>query len=358
MRAFIFSIFYAGVICNSILPVPLYKRADLPIAARVDDLISRMTVEELIAQTFDKEAGFNLADLKRDYGNISLGAITVEYFHESNNTLETLRARNAFQEYFVTNSRLNIPVSIHHEGLHSGGYGGTIFPEPLLSACSWNDTLQRAIGAALGYEARGAGVDNVWSPVINMWQDDRFGRYQEGFSPDPTITSHMGRSVVMGIQGGVSSQQDYLPGGFSDSSWSSAKHYLGYGSAVGGLNGAPFVLNNRTLFEHFLRPWRSAVAVGLRGAMPSHNAVLDTPMHANRWMIHDVLRGELGAGNLSTVSDCNDIGSMRYFNIAPNMSRVSGYAIRAGVDRDLQCGGIRNPQIFSYLTQIENALAD
>ena len=81
----------------------------------------------------------------------------------------------------------------------------------------------------LASEARAYGVDNTWSPVVNMWTDDRFGRYQEGFSPDPTITSHMGRAIVLGVQGGMSDQEDYLD--FNTSAWSTAKHFCGYGGA-------------------------------------------------------------------------------------------------------------------------------
>lgn len=159
-------------------------------------------------------------------------------YSPSNNTAEaTLAARNALQVHMMTQSRLGIPVSFSQEGLHSGALFGTVFPMPLLTACSWNDSLAEAIGGVLAYEARGSGVDNPWSPVVNMWQDDRFGRYQEGFSPDPTITSHFGRSIVLGVQGGAGDQDSYLPGGFNDSCWSTAKHFAGYGSAAGGLNG-------------------------------------------------------------------------------------------------------------------------
>jgi beta-glucosidase len=126
------------------------------------------------------------------------------------------------------------------------------------------------------------------------------------------------------------------------------------GSAAGGLNGAPFTLNNRSFHEHFLKPWRGLVAVGLRGAMPSHNTVLDTPMHANRWAIRGVLRGEFGGGNLSTVSDCNDIGALAYFHIAPDHAHVVGLALRAGLDSDLQCG----PGPWSYDgTSVGDAIA-
>jgi beta-glucosidase len=203
-------------------------------------------------------------------------------------------------------------------------------------------------------------VDNTWSPVVNMWTDDRFGRFQEGFSPDPTITTHMARALVVGIQGGVASENDYLPGGPNVSAWATAKHYAGYGSAAGGLNGGPFTLSNRTLFEHYLRPWRALAAIGLRGAMPSHNTVLDVPMHGNRWLTRNVLRSEFGAGNISLVSDCNDIGAMQYFRVAGNLSRNTGLAMRAGVDGDLQCGQLGTGTLAdaAYFSNIPATLQD
>lgn len=162
------------------------------------------------------------------------------------------------------------------------------------------------------------------------------------------------------MQGGASTSQDYLPGGFNFSTWATAKHYAGYGSAAGGLNGGPFQLSNRTLFDWFLRPWRSMVSVGLRGAMPSHNTVLDVPMHGNRWLTRDVLRFEFGAGNISTVSDCNDISAMQYYRTSNNLTRNVAMAMKANVDGDLQCGplGAGGQADQGYFSQIPGALAD
>jgi beta-glucosidase len=336
-------------------PLPPYKDASLPVPARVADLVARMTLDELVAAVAHKDGGTD-ASLRAAYGNTSLGGAKITLFATASATaLEAVRARNAFQSFMISSSRLNIPVSFAHEGLHSGSCYGTVFPEPLLTACSWNDSLPLAIGAVLGAEARAYGVDNAWSPVVNMWTDDRFGRFQEGFSPDPTITSHMGRAIVLGMQGGASAQDDYLPGGFNNSCWATAKHFAGYGSAAGGLNGGPFALNNRSLFEHYLRPWRAMAAVGVRGVMPSHNAVLDVPMHLNKWMIQGVLRSEFGFGNGMTVSDCNDIGASFFFGVASNLTQVTARAMRAGLDADLQCGP--DPRVASYIQWIPDALA-
>ena len=159
-------------------PYTLYKDASQPIPSRVADLVSRMTLDELIAAVAHKD-GDTDADLRQVYGNTSIGGVKITLFTvNGNGPRETILARNAFQSFMIQNSRLNIPVSVAHEGLHSGAFFGTVFPQPLLTACAWNDSLVEKIGAVLGDEARAYGVDNSWSPVVNMWQDDRFGRFQ------------------------------------------------------------------------------------------------------------------------------------------------------------------------------------
>ena len=97
-------------------------------------------------------------------------------------------------------------------------------------------------------------------------------------------------------------------------------------------------------------------AVGLRGAMPSHNAVLDVPMHQNAWLINGVLRGEFGFGNGMTVSDCNDIGAAFYYGTSANQTHCTALGVRAGVDADLQCG--YSPATSSYIERLPDALAE
>lgn len=212
-----------AVVSAAASPPPLYKDAAAPIPARVRDLISRMTAAEKAAQLWTREVDRNVA---ADCAATGLGATNVANAHGATPAAR-LASRNAIQSACLTN-RLGIPLSFFQEGLHSGGLGGVIFPAPPTTACAWNVTLATAIGAALANEARACGVDNVWSPVLNMWSDDRFGRFQEGFSPDPVITAHLGRAVVLGLQGGASAQDDMLPGGANESVWSTAKHFAGW----------------------------------------------------------------------------------------------------------------------------------
>lgn len=309
-----------------------------PIAQRVAQLLSQMTLEEMAAQLAHQEAG-SVASIEAQYAATSLGQVTLQTVLLNKTALGTLTTRNAMQQFMLTNSRLKIPISVSQEGLHSGAPWGTVFPMPVTTACSWNDSLPRAIGQALAVESRAMGVDNSWSPVVNLWTDDRFGRFQESFSPDPTIVTHMGVAMVLGLQGGPQSQDDYLPS-LNGTVWATAKHFAGYGGAAGGQNAAPFNFDNRTLFQTYLRPWRAMASAGVRGIMPSHNTIGNVPAHAHRFLINSVLRGEFGFGNGASVSDCSDVAVLGPvgFGIAENLTVAAAVGVLAGVDLDLICG--------------------
>ena len=174
-----------------------------------------------------------------------------------------------------------------------------------------------------------------------MMTDPRFGRLQEGFSENPTITAHMARASTTGLQGGVSTSSDsYLPFNVSGRPVvaSLAKHFAGYGAASGGLNGGPADVSNRTLHDVFLKPWRALGVAGARATMPSHNTVSDIPAHANKWLIDSVYRQQYKFGNGVTLSDCNDIGVIYDFRVAANRTHAAAIGLKAGVDWDLQCG--------------------
>lgn len=220
-------------------PLPLYKDAAQPIPARVADLISRMNANELVAQLIDKNEGdwATLPSIESQYGSTGIGTLFIDEVMNKSATpgagwstpLQTLRARNALQAYFLNNSRLGIPISFCEEGLHSGAWGGTVFPGPPVLAQAFNTTLVQLIGAAIASEARAAGVDTALSPVVNMITDPRFGRYHEGLSADPLITSLNAVAMVTGLQGGLTSDPaTYLPS-VNASVIAQAKHFAGEG---------------------------------------------------------------------------------------------------------------------------------
>lgn len=208
---------------------------------------------------------------------------------------------------------------------------------------SWNVSLVGDIAAVIAAEASAIGVDTVFAPVVNMMGDPRFGRLQEGFGENPTVAALMAAAAVHGLQGRGdlpgATDVSYLPLGKVNSL---TKHFAAYGAAMGGLNGGPADITNRTLHEVYLRPWVAVAKAGARACMPSHNTINDIPAHGNEWAIRRTLRQEFGFDKGVALSDCNDIGVLLDFGFAKNHSHAAALALQAGVDWDLQCGGSTN----------------
>ena len=209
---------------------------------------------------------------------------------------------NHFQTLAKDKSRLGIPLSFSEETLHGTIYAPQL-PMPINLGCSWNESLVeqgfKHTAAALTMVGGNIGL----SPVVNMFPDPRFGRLQEGFSEDPYLSGKIGVAAVRGLQGPQNDADDYLnnPEGVS----CVVKHYLGYGDAEqGGIDGGPATLDEQTLRERYLPPWKAIADEGLlRGIMCSQSAVNHIPMHMHKRLITDVLRKELNFTNGFVHSD-------------------------------------------------------
>ena len=285
-----------------------------------------MTLEEKITQTYSPY-GRSASTLIQQFANTSVGEVSIksaasacEHHPAGCSPADVVKNRNALQTAIMNASRLKIPVSFSQEALHSGAAGGTVFPESVTMGASWDVSLVQEIYAAVAVEARAVGVDLAFAPVINLWTDARFGRLQEGFSENPTLTAAYAAAAATGLQG-EQPAGTWAP--FAQTKVVSlAKHYAAYGAAEGGLNGAPAELTERTLREWYLRPWRAFAQAGGKGAMAAHNTVLNRPCHANPWLVNDVLREEYGFGDGVIISDCNDIPALVDFRVAANMTQV------------------------------------
>jgi len=327
-----------------------------------------MTPAELAHQLINKNEGgwADLPDILAQFGSTGVGSLFIDEVMNKtpwgrpadpalwSTPLAALRARNALQGAFLNASRLAIPVSFCMEGLHSGGWGGTSFPGPPALAAAWNASLVAAVGRVIALEARSTGVDTALAPVVNMFVDPRFGRYSEGFSPDPHVSAALGAAMVRGLQGGDSpgGAATYLPT-FSGAVAAQAKHFAAYGHAAGGLDGGVAELTNRSLFEIYLKPWRAMAAAGLRSLMVAHQTVNDIPCHGNRWLISDVMRREYGFGEGMTISDEMNIPHLGPggWGVAENLTHAAAVALRAGVDIDLQAGGNASSMAYNSLLQ-------
>ncbi|KAJ9455881.1 Periplasmic beta-glucosidase [Diplonema papillatum] len=313
--------------CAATAATPPWMNQSLSVNERVALLLPQLSLAELSVQLIAPD-GLPPQSIIAQFANTSIGT----------STMQGPAAQDEVQRFMLNSSRWGIPVAWQHESLHSGCFGGTIFPMPLTMGSTWNTSLVQAIYDAVGTETLKCGAGIAFAPVINLFTDPRFGRFQEGFSPDPTLTAHMAVAAVAGLQGETTGNAStYLMKGRVVSL---AKHYVAYGAAVGGLNAAPAQMNERILRDVYLKPWRAFAKAGGRGAMPSHQSVLDVPMHANGYAINTILREELGFGSAITLSDCNDANVLQQFRVSRNVSESAALAIKGGLDQDLQCGQV------------------
>ena len=239
--------------------------------------------------------------------------------------------RNQLQKYLVEETRLGIPAMFHDEGCHGlVETEASSFPSPLGLACSWDPTLATRIYNVVASEMRSRGAQQALAPVVDVARDPRWGRIDETMGEDPYLNAHMGAAIVQGLQGSANGTVD------EEHVISTLKHFTGHGTPEGGLNRSPSVSTARTLREVDLVPFAYIVRMAHPGAvMPSYNEIDGVPSHANRWLLHDVLRGELGFTGL-IVSDYSGIVLLKDgHHVAGSHADAGALALTAGVQMEL-----------------------
>ncbi len=337
---------------------PVYRNAGAPVAARVEDLLARMTLEEKVAQMIALWArkaeisdGLAFAPDKASaayphgIGQIARpsdkrgapGAPEAAGGPAKNwrTPAETVAFVNAVQKWAVERTRLGIPVLFHEESLH--GYmatEATMFPQAIAMAGTFDTDLVREIGAVIAREVRARGVALVLSPVVDIARDPRWGRIEETFGEDPHLVAEMGVAAVEGLQG-----RGKLVALGPDKVFATLKHMTGHGQPASGNNVSPAPIAERELRENFFPPFRSVVERTSIGAlMPSYNEIDGVPSHTNRWLLEDVLREEWGFGGI-VVSDYNGISQLASLHhVAADAEDAARQALAAGVDCELPDG--------------------
>lgn len=266
---------------------PPYKERAFSIDRRVDDLLPRMTLEEKAAQ---------LATL---YPNAVV--------------------------------RLGIPHLQAGEALHGICLKhGTSFPSPLAMGSTWDPDIIERMGTVVAAEARALGTHQVYSPMLGVLIDPRWGRSEECYGEDPYLVSRIGVGYIKGLQGTGRERFD------AGRVIASAKHYVADGQPLAGLNGAEMDVSTRRLHEVFLPPFRAAVEEAWLGSvMPAHHALNGVPCHVNRATLVDLLRGAYGfSGHI--ISDNGDLQALfSEKKVAETPAKAARLALEAGVDQEL-----------------------
>ena len=339
---------------------PLYKDASQPIARRVEDLLSRMTLEEKIAQMItvwehkdrvQTPAGeFSPARASQAFPNglgqvarpsdrrgVSAPAATnaagANARQLGRDARETADYINAAQHWAVERTRLGIPILFHEEALH--GYvarDATSFPQAIGLASTWDPALSERIFNVASREMRARGAIMALAPVVDVARDPRWGRIEETYGEDPYLVSEMSLAAIRGFQGTT------LPLG-PQRVFVTLKHMTGHGQPENGTNVGPAEISERTLRENFFPPFERAVrTLPIRSVMASYNEIDGVPSHANRWLLHDVLRGEWGYQG-AVVSDYFAIRElMTRHRMFTNLTDAAAAAMNAGVDMETPDG--------------------
>lgn len=301
-----------------------YKNPGLPVEQRVASLVSQMTLEEKIDQITQGLAGANnnannenpdVAQFNPALGSVIFG---------NDNVIE----RNALQRKAMSESRLGIPVIFGHDVIH--GYR-TIFPVPLAQACSWNPALVEESCEIAAREAKSAGIDWTFSPMVDVARDPRWGRVVEGYGEDPYATAVFAVAAVRGYQG---RQAPYRIA-------ACLKHYVGYAASEGGRDYAYSDVSYQTLWETYLPPYLAGINAGALTLMSGFNDIAGVPASANPYTLTDILRGQWGFTGF-VVSDWASVVQLVRQGHAENNKDAARLALNAGVDMDMVDGAYRN----------------
>jgi beta-glucosidase len=318
-----------------------YENPSLAVDARIDDLLGRMTLEEKTAQmvtlygfprvlkdelptpawdtSFWKDGIGNIDEHMN--GNVGWNG-KLRRSHYDLPWSRHARAINEVQRWFVEHTRLGIPVDFTDEGirglLHSKA---TSFPAQLGVASAFDRELVREIGRITGREARALGYTTVYSPILDLARDPRWGRTPESYGEDPYLVSELGVEQVRGIQ-----EQHVV---------STLKHFAIYSVPKGGRDGEARTdpqVTWRDVQTLFLAPFRRAVRdAGARGVMASYNDYNGIPIEANPLFLTDILRREYGFKGYVV----SDSGAVEFIHEKHRVAPTPADAIRQSVEAGL-----------------------
>ena len=282
---------------------------------RVDDLLSRMSLPEKVAQMV--QIPYSTVSKKEAIAWAKKGAGS--FLHVLGDDARELQS-------IALGTRLGIPVLFGIDAIHGHGLNenATIFPSQLAAACSWNRELVEAMGRATAQEVATDGLHWTFSPVLCLGRDIRWGRVDETFGEDPYLIGELGASIIKGYQGdSLDSDESIL---------ACAKHYIGYGEAVGGRDSCDTEMTFRKMREVFLPPFEKAVKAGCATVMTAYGSIDGTPLTVNKKALRDILKVELGFDGF-VVTDWDNVNSLvTNQHVATDNEEASRMAAIAGND--------------------------
>lgn len=292
---------------------------DREMAAFIDSLLSEMTLQEKIGQLNLVSIGFDVTGpvvSENVEEKIKRGLVGGVF-----NTYTPVAVRK-LQEMAVNETRLGIPLLFGFDVIHGHR---TIFPIPLGMAASWDlDAIERSARIA-AIEASADGLNWVFSPMVDISRDPRWGRVAEGAGEDPYLGSRIAEVMVRGYQGMDLSAHNTV--------MACVKHFALYGAAEAGRDYNPADMGDRTMFDVYLPPYKAAIDAGVGSVMTSFNEINGVPATASHWLNTELLREQWGFDGL-LVSDYTAVAELVPHGIGDEPT-VTSLALQSGVDMDM-----------------------
>ena len=278
-------------------------------------LLRQMTAEEKVAQMVQVSYAHVSREEALRWARLGAGS----FLHVLGDNARELQAA-------ARESRLGIPVLFGIDAIHGHGLNdhATIFPSQLAAACGWNPEIVREMGEVTAREVATDGLHWTFSPVLCLGRDTRWGRMNETFGEDAYLAGELGAAIVKGYHGEDLSDGEHI--------LACAKHYLGYGEATGGRDAYDTEVTERKIREIFLPPFRKAVEAGCATIMTAYGSIDGIPLTANRRILHDILRDELGFDGFVVTDWDNTQNLVTRQHTSPDLEHASVTTVHAGND--------------------------
>lgn len=303
----------------------IYKDKNAPIEKRIDDLLSRMTLEEKIGQMNQYNGFWDVTgpspiegDAEKKYNDLRNGFVGAML------NIRGVDQVRAVQKIAVEETRLGIPLIIGFDVIH--GYQ-TISPIPLAESASWDLEAIKKSAEMAALEASAVGINWTFAPMVDISRDARWGRVMEGAGEDPYLGSKIAYARVKGFQGNDLSKVNTIV--------ACAKHFAGYGFAEAGRDYNTVDVGASTLYNIIFPPFQATIDAGVKTFMNSFNQLNGVPATGDKYLQRDILKDKWKFDGF-VVSDWASINEMISHGFAENVNKAAEIAVNAGSDMDME----------------------
>ncbi len=336
---------------------------DKNIEKQIDLLINKMSLNEKVGQTCQITLD---ALLKRDENNKVIEPVSIdsdklkeaitEYsvgsiLNVGSHTLDINRWKHIMENIHkpFLDKKVKVPLIYGIDAIHGVNYtvGGTLFPQEIGLAATWNTQLAEAFGHVVAYETKASGIPWNFSPVLDLGRQPLWSRHFETLGEDPFLASEMGTAIIKGYQGK----------GKPDAYHTAAclKHFVGYSNPLSGRDRTPAWIPDKYMKELYLPPFKKAVESGALTLMINSGVVNGIPGHMNHHLLTKILKEDWGFKGF-TVSDWEDFIMLHtVHNTAYDLSDAVVKAFNAGVDMSMVP---YSPQYMEYCKIMIKAVED